>query len=55
MATTDTIESSVSRHAEGLRVTFSWPDGGYSLDDLDALEQAIAFVRRQMLADDPPL
>jgi hypothetical protein len=45
-----TISTSFQRHAAELRVLFSCPDNGYTLDDLDALAVAIEYARRSFPA-----
>ena len=44
-----TIQTTFNKHRGGLRVTFSCPEQGYTLDDLDALRVAIDHARRKVL------
>ena len=46
------IITTIHNHG-GLRVRFSCPDDGYTVDDLDALEAAIRHTRRQLLEQKP--
>ena len=43
-----TISTTFHHHAAGLRVRFSCPPDGYTLDDLDALSVAIDNARRKL-------
>ena len=51
--TRGTIRTSFHTHQEGLRVRFSCPVDGYTLDDLDALRVAIDHARRKLLEQQP--
>ena len=44
-----TVTTTIHQHPKGPRVRFSCPDDGYGIDDLDALEVALALVRRKLL------
>ena len=45
--------TTIEEHSTGLRVRFSCPDEGYSLDDLDALSIAIAHAKRSLTSQPP--
>ena len=44
-----TIRTTIRKHADEFRVSFSSPPDGYTLDDLDALRIAIEHARQQLL------
>ncbi len=44
-----TIRTTIHKHADEFRVSFSSPADGYTLDDLDALRVAIEHARQQIL------
>lgn len=44
-----TIRTTIHKHADEFRVSFSSPPDGYTLDDLDALRVAIEHARQQLL------
>ena len=50
-----TIQTTIHRQATGIRVSFSCPAEGYTLDDLDALSVAIEHARRQLSDITPQL
>ena len=43
-----TVITTYLKHASGLRVRFTCPAEGYTLDDLDALRVAIEHARRRI-------
>lgn len=48
-----TILTSFRQHSSGLRVHFSCPEDGYTLDDLDALSVAIEHAKRSLQTPAP--